>query len=218
VFSTSKAAMRVAGIDLGLVRNATAFVALAGSAERFDLIDEHMWKPARASLRLKEILPAIEMRANSLRVRVIGHDQHYAQSVVEHFDEATRRIELVRTPAQITPLYVDFRKDLELNIIGLAKSSKRLREELDCVAYHFGASGGIIVELPTLPDGTHCDLVSALLAAYAAITRGVTGHILGSGNRNLASLTTQRYKDHTDGQTSETWEDENEDEDGEEAD
>jgi hypothetical protein len=204
--------MRTGGIDLGLVRNSTAWACLEGTRERFNLIDEFQWKPASETLRLRKILPAIEMRANSLRVKVIGHDQHYAQSVVEYFDEeALRPIELVRTPAQITPLYIDFRKDLERNIVGLSNASKRLREELDVVAYHFGNNGGILVDLPTLPDGTHCDLVSALLASYAAMTRGVQGHILGSGTRAVASLQTKRYKDQSHGQDSEEWETESDD-------
>lgn len=161
---------RAAGIDLGLVRNATAFVAWEGSADHMRVIDEHEWKP-KGVLRLGTVLPSILLRCASLQVSRVGHDQHYAQSVVEAFEEHTGpAIELVRTPAQISATYFAFRRALEEGRIYLFPISKRLREQLEYVAYTVSQAGNILVVLPEMPDGTHCDLVSALLAGYHAMT------------------------------------------------
>lgn len=173
---------RVAGIDLGLVRNTTAFVAWEGTRTKMKLIDEHEWKPGNRVLKLGVVLPAIQMRAASLRARLIGHDQHYAQAVVEHFENVTPSIDLVRTPNAITEVYFKFRRALERDEVDLSKSSKKLREQLEAVAYHVSQAGNILIELPVLPDGSHCDLVAAGLAGYHAMLTG-RGGLLGAGKR-----------------------------------
>lgn len=173
---------RVAGIDLALVRNATAFVAWESDGSQLRLIDEHEWKPGGKILRLGTILPSIQMRAASLRVTRLGHDQHYAQALVEHFETVEPPIELIRTPNAITEVYFKFRRALEREEIDLSAMSKRLREQFEFVAYKVSAAGNILIELPVLPDGTHCDLVSAALAGYHASLTDA-GRIFGAGRR-----------------------------------
>lgn len=173
--------MRVAGIDLGLVRNSTAWVAWDGTPERMTLLDEHEWKPGATVLRLDRILPAIRMRAASLRVTRIGHDQHYAQSVVEAFDDT--RIECVRTPGQISDTYFKMRRALEQGQIDISKASDRFEAQLRVVAYHVSQSGNILVALPKMPDGSHCDLISAAIAGYHAMTAARDAKLLGAGER-----------------------------------
>jgi hypothetical protein len=128
----------------------------------------------------------------------MGYDQHYAQSVVEHFEEEKIPVELIRTPTPISPLYVELRKWLENDRIDLSgdadyKPSDRLKAELERVSYHFGSSGTLLIDLPTMPDGSHCDLVSALIAGFAAFSRGLTGRVFGEGKRKLAPLAASRY-------------------------
>ncbi len=184
---------RVAGIDLGLVRNSTSFVAWEGSSKALRLIDEHEWKPGTKVLRLGTVLPAIQMRAASLRVNLIGHDQHYAQAVVEHFESVDPSIDLIRTPNAISEVYFKFRRALERDEVDLSQISKKFREQLEAVAYYVSQSGNILVELPVLPDGSHCDLVAAGLAGYHAMITGSGRGLLGAGERK-AKLGLDRFE------------------------
>ncbi len=153
--------MIAAGADFAFVRNSSAWAIGHDDGERIVVTHLTERRPGRVALR-----PSVTFRecAHDLvtaGARIVMADIHYRESAREAFEPFG--ITLRGTPATHEP-HVEFRRQLLEDVIDLrAVASERLAKQLAAVRGTDGSGDKIKITLETAADGSHGDLVAALV-------------------------------------------------------
>ena len=154
-----------AGADYGFARNSSALVVAHRSADQGVITIAEALEvkvPEGGTLKPSE---TVERFAHAIKRHgciAAMSDIHYAETIREHLN----RHDIAYQPApndNVAP-FIRLRALLAEGRIVLPKNKQLLRD-LKEVKSKPMASGRIRVILPTRPDGSHCDLVSALVLA-----------------------------------------------------
>lgn len=153
--------MIAAGADFAFVRNSSAWAIGHDDGDRIVVTHLAERKPGRVALR-----PSVTFRecAHDLATagaRVVMADIHYREAAREAFEPFG--ITLRSTPPTHEP-HVEFRRQLLENVIDLrAVASERLAKQLAAVRGTSGSGDAIKITLDAAADGSHGDLVAALV-------------------------------------------------------
>ena len=155
-----------AGGDFGFARNASTLAICARDGDVYELaaLEERKATPGAP------LVPSVVIRefADITRAhgtQILMADQHYRETVREHLFASG--LVLLDAPAQqseITEAYVRVRTLMREGKIRLPKHD-RLFGQLREVTAKFGSGGTMRVSSPDKPDGSHGDLVAALVLA-----------------------------------------------------
>jgi hypothetical protein len=157
------------GGDLGLVRDASAFVALHDSGVFLDVRDILELRPSKgAPLRLSEVCKAGAAFAVSHRADTIHVDHHVLEPAREHMPEAVTLLPVEGGQNAKAERFVTVRNLLNEGRIRIPRQFMPLANQLREVVSRPTAGGGLQISLPRRA-GVHGDVSAAfVLAAHAA--------------------------------------------------
>jgi hypothetical protein len=186
---------KTAAADWAFRRNASAFalaslrsdgsVDLRGKLRTIATLEAcREWRPA-PNEPLKPSVVFADARRDAMAFgaqRVIA-DTHYAESA----REGLYGLALIDAPTRPSDVYLEVQRMMLEDCVTLA-ANERLEAQFAEVKAHREPGGHTRIELPTLPDGTHCDMVSAAVLAlwHANTLKGSTGKAIIGARLNRA--------------------------------
>ncbi len=184
----------VAGADFAFRRNSSAMVALdvMGDGKMRVASDEER-RPGVRALVPSETITDLCGIARDFGAEGVACDLHYVETVREHTDELG--IDLLEFPSQEQAIpYVRLRVLLAQKKIGLANASDKLIKQLkECTGKP--TQTGITISNKLAADGSHGDILSALVCALWAVDQEVGA---GRGMRSGGERRFARGDDESD--------------------
>ncbi len=153
----------IAGADFGFRRNSSALAIVHKRGDRYilaDLVevqpeDDEPLKPSAVCATFADVLARHGCGS-------VVADQHYIESVREHLN--ARGISVSMATAKPDEVYVKARDRFRERRLALP-SHRRLLAQLKEIRARPTVGGGLSMQLPKKPDGSHADLVAALTLA-----------------------------------------------------
>lgn len=163
------------GGDLGLVRDASAFVAIQEVGKFLDVTDVLELRPQRdAPLKLSAVCAAAATFTKDHHARVIHVDHHALEPAREHLPEGVALEAVEGGQNAKVERYVTVRNLLNEGRLRIPRRFQRLVNQLREVVAKPTAGGGLQITLPRRA-GVHGDVTSAFVLGVHAASQGGCG-------------------------------------------
>jgi hypothetical protein len=169
-------ARRFAGMDLAFARNSSALAIVeVGQDDIITTLCLREWAPGgSASLKPSEVLAEIRAELEAHRVDRVMADAHEREVAREHL----RGVVILPAPSDAAEPHLRTRRALIDGRLRLP-SSPRLLAQMGAARIDVAAGGRYKVTLKTAQDGSHGDLLAALVLAVYQTAIQPSGQILG---------------------------------------